>query len=240
MKKAASLLIAVLILASCGKPNLKVKLKTENDSISYLIGLSIAKNIKSSDMEKINPEAVARAFNEVFKGDSIKITDQEIQMKIQAYFMKLQSKAGEKNLKEGNDFLEKNKKKDGVITLPSGLQYQVIKQGNGPKPDSTDMVAVNYTGTLINGEKFDSNAASGQPAKFPVTGVIPGWTQALTKMAVGSKWKLFIPAHLAFGERGAGGKIKPNMALIFEVELLSIEPKTKDQSKDPKAAQLKK
>lgn len=229
MKKTISFLIAGLfILASCNKPNLHVKLSNDTDSISYLIGISMGKNLKQSDLEKINALAFARGISEVYGKDSLKITDQELNTKIQAYFMKNQLKVAEKMSKENIAFFEKNKNVSGVITTPSGLQYQVVKAGTGPKPDSTNTVKVSYTGTLLNGEKFDSNPG----VTFPVTGVIPGWTEALLKMNVGSKWKVFIPSQLGYGERGGprGSNIKPNAALIFDVELLAIEaaPVTND------------
>ncbi len=227
MKRAFSFLIAGLfLLASCNKPNLHVKLKNDVDSISYLIGLTVGKNMKQSELEKVNPEAFARAISEVYGKDSLKITDEEIQRKLQMYFMNIQKKAGEKNSKENADFFAKNKAVSGVITLPSGLQYQVVKEGTGAIPDSASTVSVTYTGKLLNGETFDSNVG-GSPAKFPVTGVIPGWTEALLKMKVGSQWKVFIPSELGYGERGGprGSKIKPNAALIFDVELLGIEAK---------------
>ena len=132
---------------------------------------------------------------------------------------------GEKNKKEGEIFLETNKKKEGVQTLPSGLQYKVLKAGAGKKPTATDTVTVHYRGTLIDGKEFDSSYRRGKPATFPVNGVIPGWTEALQLMEEGAKWELFIPSNLAYGERSAGGDIGPNATLIFEVELISIEQK---------------
>jgi FKBP-type peptidyl-prolyl cis-trans isomerase FklB len=146
----------------------------------------------------------------------------------------MQQKASVKVKAEGDKFLEENKKKSGVITTPSGLQYEVIKEGTGPQPDSTDVVSVHYKGTLINGEEFDSSIKRGTPEKFGVTGVIPGWTEALLKMKVGSKWKLVIPSNLAYGERGAGRQIKPNSVLVFEMELLNIEPKAAPAKDQPK------
>ena len=134
--------------------------------------------------------------------------------------------AGDANKKEGEAFLAANKGKDGVVTLPSGLQYKILTAGTGPKPTASDSVVCNYRGTLINGTEFDSSYKRGQPATFPVTGVIKGWTEALQLMPVGSKWQLFIPSDLAYGERGAGADIGPNSTLIFEVELLSIEDKS--------------
>lgn len=233
MKKTLVILLAVtMVLASCNKPNLNVKLKTENDSISYLMGLYYARHAKNTDLENLNAAAVAKAFGDVFSKDSIAFTEEQVQMKLNAYFMQMQQKASVKVKADGEKFLEENKKKSGVITTPSGLQYQVIKEGTGPQPDSTDIVSVHYAGTLINGEEFDSSIKRGTPEKFGVTGVIPGWTEALLKMKVGSKWKLVIPSNLAYGERGAGRQIKPNATLVFEMELLNIEPKAapaKDQ-----------
>jgi FKBP-type peptidyl-prolyl cis-trans isomerase FklB len=139
--------------------------------------------------------------------------------------------AGAANRKEGESFLADNKSKDGVKTLPDGLQYKVLTEGNGPKPASTDTVTVNYRGTLINGKEFDSSYKRGQPASFPVTGVIKGWTEALQLMPVGSKWQLFIPPDLAYGDRGAGADIGPGDTLIFEVELLSIGEKKEGAQK---------
>jgi FKBP-type peptidyl-prolyl cis-trans isomerase len=136
------------------------------------------------------------------------------------------AQAGEGNLKQGQDFLAANKSKAGVVTLPSGLQYKILQAGTGPKPTPTDSVVCNYRGTLINGTEFDSSYKRGQPATFPVSGVIKGWTEALQLMPVGSKWQLFVPADLAYGARGAGANIGPNSTLIFEVELISIQGKS--------------
>lgn len=228
MKRIAVLLmVASVILASCGKVG-KPRLSNERDTVAYFIGALQAKGLKNylkeSDYGKFNRDLYVRAFEEVFAGDSIRFTDMQMNAKLSAFFQKLQQENSDKNLKEGEAFLEKNKKNPGVEVLPSGLQYQVIKQGNGPKPDSSDVVSVYYRGTLINGEEFDASLK--QPAKFPVRGVIPGMTEALLKMNVGSKWKLFVPAKLGYGEHvRPGGKIKPNNVLVFEVEVLGIEPK---------------
>jgi FKBP-type peptidyl-prolyl cis-trans isomerase FklB len=137
--------------------------------------------------------------------------------------------AGEMNKKEGAEFLEANKTKEGVVTLPSGLQYKILTEGTGPKPAASDTVVCNYRGTLISGTEFDSSYKRGQPASFPVNGVIKGWTEALQLMPVGSKWQLFVPAELGYGDRGAGGEIGPGATLIFEVELLSIQGKDKSE-----------
>jgi FKBP-type peptidyl-prolyl cis-trans isomerase FklB len=147
--------------------------------------------------------------------------------------------AGEANKKEGDAFLAANKSKEGVVTLPSGLQYKILTAGTGAKPSASDSVVCNYRGTLINGTEFDSSYKRGQPATFPVSGVIKGWTEALQLMPVGSKWQLFIPAALAYGDRGAGGEIGPSATLIFEVELMSIQPKTEAAPEAPKADEKK-
>ena len=146
----------------------------------------------------------------------------DAQKKIQEYFSKQQAKASESVIKEGREFLAENSKKENVITLESGLQYEVIKSGDGPKPTLNDQVTTHYHGTLIDGTVFDSSVERGQPASFPVSGVIKGWTEALQLMSVGSKWRLFVPHGLGYGERGAGPQIGPYSTLIFEVELISI------------------
>jgi FKBP-type peptidyl-prolyl cis-trans isomerase FklB len=157
------------------------------------------------------------------------MTEEEIRQTMMAFQKEMMAKqeeqmkkAGEKNKKEGEAFLAENKKKEGVITLPSGLQYKVIKAGQGKKPQASDKVTVHYRGTLINGTEFDSSIRRGQPATFPVSGIIPGWSEALQLMQEGAQWQLFIPPNLAYGERGAGNVIGPNSTLIFEVELISV------------------
>jgi len=227
MKKISCLVVIGLLIisSSCNKPNVRVKLTSQIDTVSYYIGILYAKHMASNPgCEKVNPQAIAMAFDQVFSKDSIKVTDAEIQRKLQSYFGELQKVNAEKNLKEGQDFLEKNKNSPGIVVFPDGLQYKVIKEGNGPKPDSTDIVSVNYVGTTIDGKEFDSNAKTGQPAKFPVVGVIKGFSEALLRMKVGSKWKLFIPANLGYGER-SNPRIKGNSVLIFDLELLDIEHK---------------
>jgi len=172
-------------------------------------------------------------------GGKTLLTQEEAQaalMEVQNELRKKQQEkmqvAGEANKKEGEAFLAANKAKEGIVTLPSGLEYKILKEGTGPKPTASDSVVCNYRGTLINGTEFDSSYKRGQPATFPVNGVIKGWTEALQLMPVGSKWQLFVPSSLAYAERGAGGDIGPNATLIFEVELLSIQEKPKtDQAK---------
>lgn len=192
------------------------------DSASYGLGVLVAQNFKSQNIE-INAELLQKGFNEVMKGDKTPISDMQANSLIQKYMQREQSKAFEPNRLAGEKFLADNKTKEGVVTLPSGLQYQIIKAGDGPKPASSDKVKTHYHGTLIDGTVFDSSVQRGEPITFPVTGVIPGWVEALQLMPVGSKWKLFIPQALAYGPRGSGPTIKPYSALVFEVELLGIE-----------------
>ena len=172
-------------------------------------------------------------------GSKTRLTDEEakavlteVQNEVRKEQQEKTQEAAAKNKTEGDAFLAGNKKKDGIVTLPSGLQYKIMTEGKGPKPAATDTVVCNYRGTLINGTEFDSSYKRGEPATFPVGGVIKGWTEALQLMPVGSKWQLFIPSDLAYGERGAGADIGPNATLIFEVELISIKSKDQDQSKD--------
>jgi FKBP-type peptidyl-prolyl cis-trans isomerase FklB len=183
---------------------------------------SLKQNFKSQNIE-INADLLQKGFNEVMKGDKTPFNDMMANQLVQKYMQKEQAKAFEPNRISGEKFLEENKKKEGIVTLPSGLQYQIMKAGDGPKPASSDKVKTHYHGTLIDGTVFDSSVQRGEPITFPVTGVIPGWIEALQLMPVGSKWKLFIPQALAYGARGSGPTIKPYSALVFEVELLGIE-----------------
>lgn len=216
-----------IILTSCNKPNYNVKISTENDSISYLIGIAYGKQLKSGgELSSLNIDALAKGLNEAFNKDSIKISDEELNMQLNMFFQRLQKRLSDKNLKDGQEFLAKNKTKQGVQTLPSGLQYQVIKEGTGPMPDSSSLVTAHYTLYHIDGKEVESTL-KGEPAKFKVTQVIPGWTEALLKMKVGSKWKLFVPAELGYGERvGRNSPLKPNEALVFDVELINVEKDT--------------
>jgi FKBP-type peptidyl-prolyl cis-trans isomerase FklB len=192
------------------------------DSASYGLGILVAQNFKSQNIE-INAELLQKGFNEVMKGDKTPFNDMMANQLVQKYMQREQAKAFEPNRISGEKFLAENKTKEGIVTLPSGLQYQIMKAGDGPKPASSDKVKTHYHGTLIDGTVFDSSVQRGEPITFPVTGVIPGWIEALQLMPVGSKWKLFIPQNLAYGSRGSGPTIKPYSALVFEVELLGIE-----------------
>ena len=206
--------------------------------------MKMGANLHRQDVP-VDPNILARGLKDGLAGSKTLLTDEEAQAAITAVQNDLRQKQqakmqaeGAANKKEGDAFLSANKAKDGVVTLPSGLEYKILKEGSGPKPAASDSVVCNYRGTLINGTEFDSSYKRGQPATFPVTGVIKGWTEALQLMPVGSKWQLFIPADLAYGERGPAPEIGPNATLIFEVELLSIQDKSKD--KTPEAEQPKK
>lgn len=192
------------------------------DKVSYALGLSIGNNFLGSGINSLEVEDFVKGLNDVLKGKTPDISYDEAKQVINEYFTKLQQEKLENNKKAGEEFLSINKGRAGVVTLPSGLQYQVLKMGNGAKPTASDKVKCHYHGTLINGTVFDSSVQRGEPAVFGVSQVIPGWVEALQMMPVGSKWRLFIPSNLAYGEHGAGGAIEPNSALVFDVELLDI------------------
>lgn len=222
-------------------PAAESPLKTEKDKVSYAIGMNIGANFKRQGID-VDPALFMQGLKDSSSGGKTLLTEQEeravltqFQGELRAKMEEKAKEAAETNKKEGDAFLAANKLKQGVVTLPSGLQYKILKEGTGPKPTAGDTVECNYRGTLINGTEFDSSYKRGQPAKFPVTGVIKGWTEALQLMPVGSKWQLFIPPDLAYGERGTpGGEIGPNSTLIFEVELLNIEPKPGDKKPEEK------
>ena len=222
------LIAAALLLVSCGggKPNYKVSLKNDTDSASYFIGCFTGYQVSSSDIDNFNVDALAKGVQDVIK-EKDKFDDQkmqEMQMFLQMYFTNLQVKSGEKALKAGQDFLEANKKKQGIVTLPSGLQYKIIKEGTGAKPESEDMVDVVYHGTLIDGTVFDSAKERGDTAALNVSGVVQGFSEALKLMSEGSIWEVYIPSELGYGENGRPG-IKPNSVLIFEIDLVKIQKK---------------
>jgi FKBP-type peptidyl-prolyl cis-trans isomerase FklB len=207
-------------------------LKTEKDKTSYAIGMNIGKSMNKNSMD-VDPAIVARGIKDSLAGGKTLLTDDEAKTVMATFQTEMRKKVEDKmqetattNKKDGDAFLAANKGKEGVVTLPSGMQYKILTQGTGPKPTAQDTVECNYKGTLIDGTEFDSTAKhGGKPATFPVGGVIKGWTEALQLMPVGSKWQLFIPGDLAYGQRGAGGVIGPNATLIFEVELVSIQAK---------------
>ncbi|WP_303920201.1 FKBP-type peptidyl-prolyl cis-trans isomerase [Draconibacterium sediminis] len=222
--------VALIVAAtSCqqGGPA-SVKLETSADSVSYAIGVLVGANNKQQletapEADKMNIEAMAAAFRLASLGEEVEITEADANAMVQRFFREAAERENQANLEEGNKFLEENGKREGVTTTESGLQYEVLTEGTGEKPGETDKVRVHYHGTLIDGTVFDSSVDRGEPVVFGVTQVIPGWTEALQLMPVGSKWKVYIPSNLAYGANPRpGGAIEPNMALIFEVELLEI------------------
>ena len=231
MKIKNLLLIAFvgLFAASCsqggGGLTGNSKMKTQQDSASYALGSSVANNLNSRNgVEELNYSAFVNGMEDAFEGKELKIEEESQQKIIQNYLTSLREKRNQKNLERGEEFLKENKKKEGVETTESGLQYKVIEEGDGESPGKYDTVKVHYTGTNIDDEVFDSSKDRGEPVEFPVNRVIPGWTEGLQLMEVGSKYKFFIPAELAYGKRSPrGSDIEPNQTLIFEVELLNVK-----------------
>lgn len=224
MKKsllAITFVIAFLINA-IGQDTVKVTLKTAADSLSFSFGLLIGNNFYVQKVTDINEKTFLKGFKYGYADQKTSITTEQANAIVQDYFQKMISDESNANLEKSNAFLAENAKKEGVVSLPSGLQYEIVSQGSGDLPTAEDKVKVHYTGKLINGNVFDSSVERNEPAEFGVSQVIPGWTEALQLMPVGSKWILYIPPALAYGEKGAGGVIGPNEALIFEVELLEI------------------
>jgi FKBP-type peptidyl-prolyl cis-trans isomerase len=222
---------------------------SQKDRTSYAIGMNIADTLRSQKLD-LNPEAVAQGLKDALSGRKTQISEPEADSMVMILQSEMKAKkqaeqqhaeqqasaeqqiqVGQANKKEGEAFLAANKTTEGVVALPSGLQYRILKQSNGPKPTAADSVVCNYRGTLINGTEFDSSYKRGEPMTFPVSGVIKGWTEALQLMPVGSKWQLFIPSDLAYGARGVGPLIGPSATLIFEVELISIQSKEAPQDK---------
>jgi FKBP-type peptidyl-prolyl cis-trans isomerase FklB len=225
-------MIVTLVLIGCFTGTLSYgeeTLKGKRDRESYVLGLKIGSDLKQQSIE-IKTDIFMKGVTDALSGGKRLLNDDEIREIMTAFAKDLTEKQAvtikklaEKNKQEGDLFLAENKKKEGVKTLPSGLQYKVINVGKGQNPKATDTVTVNYRGTFINGTEFDSSYRRGQPATFPVKGVIPGWTEALQLMKEGAKWQLFVPPTLAYGEKGAGGVLGPNTTLLFEVELISIK-----------------
>ena len=198
--------------------------KTLKDQASYGIGFNIGNSLKQDELD-VNPALIARGLIDALTGAKPALTEEQIQKALEEFQKIVEQQTAQragKASQEGEAFLADNAKKEGVVTLPSGLQYKVLKKGGGPSPKETDTVRTHYHGTLINGKVFDRSVERGKPAEFPVNRVIPGWTEALQLMKVGDKWQLFIPSKLAYGKRGSPGGIAPDTALIFEVELLDI------------------
>lgn len=192
------------------------------DKFSYAIGLGIGQNLLSMGAQSINVEDFAQAIKDVLDRKETAISHNEAREIVNKYFEELETKLNAENIEKGKSFLEENAKRPGVVTLPSGLQYEVITEGNGKKPSATDRVKCHYEGTLIDGTLFDSSIKRGEPAIFDVNQVIKGWVEALQLMTEGAKWKLFIPSELAYGAQQAGEMIPPHSTLIFEVELIEV------------------
>jgi FKBP-type peptidyl-prolyl cis-trans isomerase FklB len=234
--------------AATAKTAAPFTLKTPKEKASYAIGMNIGKNLKRDSVD-VDPAVLYRGLKDAFAGNKLLLTDEEAKTALTVLQTEVRAKeeaktkaAAVENKKTGEAFLAANKSKEGVVTLPSGLQYKIIKEGTGPKPAAEDTVLCHYRGTLVDSTEFDSSYKRGEPLKIPVGGVIKGWTEAIELMPVGSKWQLFIPSDLAYGERGApGSPIGPNSTLIFDVELISIEPKAapKEVPKDAPKEQPK-
>ncbi|HPC72571.1 MAG TPA: FKBP-type peptidyl-prolyl cis-trans isomerase [Treponema sp.] len=236
MKKTIlSILLASTVLFACnakgtaeaskdaaGKDATAAAKPASKADISYAVGMALGKSVKDTGIE-LDYNAFLQGFKDNMESKKLKLTDEQASSYIQEAITKAQEKKAADNKAKETKFLEDNGKKPGVKTTASGLQYEVISEGTGLKPQATDTVKVHYTGTLMDGTKFDSSIDRGEPAEFPLDQVIPGWTEGIQLMSVGSKYKLYIPSSLAYGESGAGGVIPPNSPLIFEVELLGIE-----------------
>ena len=224
MIKYIKIALVVSVISSCQnltQQKFNFDEANELEKVSYSIGINVATSIKSEGLDSINSFYISKGFQDVFENKDLAINIEESNKIIGEYFNKKQDAKNERLAIDSKIFLEQNKKKDGVVTTESGLQYLILSKGRGNNPTLNDNVTVHYHGTLIDGTIFDSSVDRKQPATFPLNGVIPGWQEALQMMSVGSKWKIFIPSELAYGESGSGA-IGPNSTLIFEVELLSI------------------
>jgi FKBP-type peptidyl-prolyl cis-trans isomerase FklB len=225
------MVLGIVLFAAVAVAQETPALKSQKEKLSYALGTDLGNQLKRQSVE-IDPDLFIQGFKDALSGAKGLMTEAEVraaitelQNELRKKQMEAMKQLGEKNKKEGEEFLAANKSKEGVVTLPSGLQYKVLTEGSGQKPSPDDTVVCQYRGTLINGTEFDSSYKRNQPTTFPVKGVIKGWTEALQLMPVGSKWQLFVPSDLAYGERGAGPNIGPNATLIFEVELVSIKEK---------------
>ncbi len=225
--KAKNLLLTLAVgalAASCNSGSMTqttANLKTATDTASYYLGFMYGTGMQRMGLKDANMEALVAGMNTAFQGKETEANPQAMEMYLNNYFQQMAMKQAEANLEKGQKFLAENAKKEGVKELVDGIQYKIIKEGNGAKPAETDVVKVHYKGTLIDGTEFDSSIKRGEPAEFPLNRVISGWTKSLKEMPVGSKWEIYIPADQAYGQRGSG-PIGPNETLIFEVELLDI------------------
>jgi FKBP-type peptidyl-prolyl cis-trans isomerase FklB len=229
MKVVVAVVCFLALAVSFSEAQKKTELKTQKQKASYGIGLDIGKNFKQ-EFPEVDVEAMVLGFRDALSGTKQAVDEKELTQVMTEFQKEMMAKradrmaaVGEKNKKEGEAFLAENKKKEGVVTLPSGLQYKIIKAGTGPKPKKENTVKCNYRGTLLDGKEFDSSYKRGEPTEFSLVQVIPGWTEALLLMPTGSKWELYIPANLGWGERGTGADIGPNATVIFEIELLSFK-----------------
>lgn len=230
-------ILFILSVAACEPSGGKTSISSQSEKLSYTVGTRIAQGLKRDGIE-IEAGALLQALQDANSGVDPVLTQDEMREVMQAHRTAQQEKkkaAGEQNKIEGEEFLAKNKEKEGVVTLESGLQYKIVEAGSGESPKPTDRVVAHYTGKLIDGTEFDSSQKRGQPATFPVMGVIKGWQEALQKMKKGAKWELYVPSDLGYGARGTGGDIGPNATLIFDIELIDIlePPKPADMSKSP-------
>lgn len=236
------ILFAAFIAASTSLAQQKPELKEQKDKVSYSIGLDIGMTFKKQNLQ-LNPDALIAGARDGLAGAKPMLTEEEIKTTMVAFSQDMAQKQeaaskeqGAKNIAEGEKFLTENKTKEGVKTTASGLQYKALKEGSGPQPKATDTVVTHYRGTLINGTEFDSSYKRGEPAEFPLNRVIPGWTEGIQLMKVGSKYQFFIPSKLAYGDRPMGQDIAPNSTLVFEVELLGIKPPGATGSPSPAAS----
>jgi FKBP-type peptidyl-prolyl cis-trans isomerase FklB len=229
MRRLAMAMCGVVALSGASFAADAPELKTDKEKISYSIGMDIGGNLRRGSVE-VDPDLLAKGLKDSYGGGKTILTEDQARQALADFQKTLMAKQAEtmkvlseKNKADGEKFLAENAKKEGVKVLPSGLQYKEITPGTGKSPKTADTVTTHYKGTLIDGTEFDSSYKRGQPATFPVSGVIPGWTEALQLMKEGSKWQLFVPSNLAYGEKGAGQVIGPNATLIFEVELLTVK-----------------